>query len=66
MNQGFWKFFKIILIIFICKLFQPNYFVLLSTLTIERFRLPSLGDVGYDGWLCTFTIQQQLEIPSAR
>jgi hypothetical protein len=28
--------------------------------------MPSLRDVAYDGWLCTFTIKQQLEIPSAR
>jgi hypothetical protein len=42
-----------------------NYFVLCQHWPL-RFRLPSLGDVGYDGWLCTFPIQQQLEIPSAR
>ena len=27
---------------------------------------PSLRDVAHDGWLCTFTIHHQLEIPSAR
>jgi hypothetical protein len=26
----------------------------------------SLSDVPHDGWFCTFTIKQQLEIPSAR
>jgi hypothetical protein len=28
--------------------------------------MPFLHDVGYDGWLCTFTILQQLKISSAR
>jgi hypothetical protein len=33
---------------------------------LEYQALPSLRDVAHDGWLCTFTIKQQLKIPSAR
>jgi hypothetical protein len=33
---------------------------------LEYQAMPSLRDVTHDGWLCTFSIQQQLEIPSAR
>jgi hypothetical protein len=33
---------------------------------LEYQDLPPLRDVAHDGWLCIFTIQQQLEIPSAR
>ncbi len=33
---------------------------------LEYQAMPSLRDVAHDGWLCTFTMQQQLEIPSAR
>ena len=33
----------------------------------EYQAMPSLRDIAQDDrWLCTFTIQQQLEIPSAR
>jgi hypothetical protein len=32
---------------------------------LEYKAMPSLRDGALDGWLCTFTIQQQLEIPSA-
>jgi hypothetical protein len=28
--------------------------------------MPSLHDIAHGGWLCTFTIKQQLEIPSPR
>ncbi len=35
-------------------------------LILEDQVMPSLCDVAHDGWLCTFTIKQQLEIPSAR
>ncbi len=28
--------------------------------------IPSLRDVAHDGWLCTFILYKQLEIPSAR
>jgi hypothetical protein len=33
---------------------------------LEYQAMPSLNDVAHDRWLCTFTIEQQLEIPSAR
>ncbi len=33
---------------------------------LEYQAMPSLCDVAYDGWLCTFTIKQQQEIPSVR
>ncbi len=33
---------------------------------LEYQAMPSLRDITHDGWLCTFTIKQQLEIPSAR
>jgi hypothetical protein len=33
---------------------------------LEYQAMPYLHDVAHDGWLCTFTIKQQLEIPSAR
>jgi hypothetical protein len=33
---------------------------------LEYQAMPSLPDVAHDGWLCTFTMSQQLEIPSAR
>jgi hypothetical protein len=33
---------------------------------LEYQAMPSLRDVAHDGWLFTFTIKQQLEIPSAR
>jgi hypothetical protein len=33
---------------------------------LEYQALPPLRNVAHDGWLCIFTIQQQLEIPSAR
>jgi hypothetical protein len=32
----------------------------------HAFLVESLTDVAHDGWLCTFTIKLQLEIPSAR
>jgi hypothetical protein len=33
---------------------------------LEYQAMSSLLDVAHGGWLCTFTIKQQLEIPSAR
>jgi hypothetical protein len=33
---------------------------------LEYQAMPSLRDVAHDGWLCTFTKEQQLEMPSAR
>jgi hypothetical protein len=33
---------------------------------LENQAMPSLHDEAHDGWLCACTIQQQLEIPSAR
>jgi hypothetical protein len=32
---------------------------------LEYHAMHSLRDLAHDGWLCTFTLQQQLEIPSA-
>ncbi len=32
---------------------------------LEYQAMPSLRDLVHDGWLCTFTTLQQLEIPSA-
>ncbi len=33
---------------------------------LEYQAMPSLRNVAHDGWLCTFIIEQQLQIPSAR
>ncbi len=33
---------------------------------LEYRAMTSLHDIAHDEWLCTFTIKQQLEIPSAR
>jgi hypothetical protein len=33
---------------------------------LEYQAMPFSRDVAHDGWLCTFTINQQLEVPSAR
>jgi hypothetical protein len=33
---------------------------------LEYRAMPSLRDVAHDGWLCTFTKEQQLEMPSDR
>ncbi len=33
---------------------------------LEYQAMPSLRDIANDGWLCTFIISQQLEIPQAR
>ncbi len=33
---------------------------------IEYQAMPSLRDLAHDGWLCTFTVKQKLEITSAR
>jgi hypothetical protein len=37
----------------------------MGLLLLEYKAMPSLQYVDYDGWFCTFTIQQQLEISLA-
>jgi hypothetical protein len=33
---------------------------------MESRPLDVIRDIGHDGWLCTFIIKQQIEMPSAR
>jgi hypothetical protein len=37
-----------------------------EAVNMESLPQSAILDCGHDGWLCTFTIKQQLEIPSAR
>jgi hypothetical protein len=36
-----------------------------EAVNMERRLLPAMRNFSHDGWLCTFTVQQQQEDPSA-
>jgi hypothetical protein len=31
-----------------------------------KWALPAMRDLGHAGWLCTFNVKQQLQMPSAK